>query len=64
MTADLRAPVESASEREAIESAARQLTGVRGVTNLIKVQPQTEPAAVAAAIDQPASSLGDEPEAR
>jgi osmotically-inducible protein OsmY len=47
----LHGEVESASEREAIESAARQLTGVRAVTNLIKVKPQTEAAAGAAAIE-------------
>jgi osmotically-inducible protein OsmY len=59
----LHGQVESATEREAIESAARQLTGVRAVTNLIKVKP-TEPAGRADAIEQPVRSLGDALEPR
>jgi BON domain len=58
-TVILHGQVESAADREAIESAAHQLTGVRAVTNLIKVKPQIEPAAGAAATEQPARSLGD-----
>jgi osmotically-inducible protein OsmY len=38
----LHGQVESASERDAAESAVRQLTGVRVVDNLIKVKRQTE----------------------
>jgi osmotically-inducible protein OsmY len=38
----LHGHVESASERDAAESAARQLTGVRAVDNLIKVEPHTD----------------------
>jgi osmotically-inducible protein OsmY len=38
----LHGQVESASERDAAESAVRQLTGVRVVDNLIKVRPRTE----------------------
>jgi osmotically-inducible protein OsmY len=41
----LHGQVESASQRDAAESAVRQLTGVRVVDNLIKVKPQTEPTA-------------------
>jgi osmotically-inducible protein OsmY len=41
----LHGEVESASQRDAAESAVRQLTGVRVVDNLIKVKPQTEPTA-------------------
>jgi osmotically-inducible protein OsmY len=41
----LHGEVESASERDAAESAVRQLTGVRAVDNLIKVKAQTEPTA-------------------
>jgi osmotically-inducible protein OsmY len=41
----LHGQVESASQRDAAETAAHQLTGVRAVDNLIKVNPQTEPAA-------------------
>jgi osmotically-inducible protein OsmY len=41
----LHGQVESASQRDAAESAVRQLTGVHVVDNLIKVKPQTEPAA-------------------
>jgi osmotically-inducible protein OsmY len=41
----LHGQVESASQRDAAESAVRQLTGVRAVGNLIKVKPQTEPTA-------------------
>jgi osmotically-inducible protein OsmY len=41
----LHGEVESASERDAVESAARRLTGVRAVDNLIKVKAQTELAA-------------------
>ena len=46
----LHGEVDSESEPEAIESTARQLAGVRAVTNLIKVRP-TEPGARAAAIE-------------
>jgi osmotically-inducible protein OsmY len=35
--------VESAAQRDAAESAIRQLTGVRTVGNLIEVRPRTEP---------------------
>lgn len=42
----LHGHVDSASERDAIGSAASQLTGVREVANLIKVEPNTEPAGV------------------
>jgi osmotically-inducible protein OsmY len=35
--------VESATQRDAAESAIRQLTGVRAVGNLIEVRPRTEP---------------------
>ena len=38
----LHGQVESASQRDAAESAVRQLTGVRVVDNLIKVKPPTE----------------------
>jgi osmotically-inducible protein OsmY len=41
----LHGQVESASQRDASESAVRQLTGVRVVDNLIKVKAQTEPTA-------------------
>lgn len=42
----LHGEVGSASERDAVESAARRLRGVRGVANLIEVvKPQTEPTA-------------------
>ena len=41
----LHGQVESASEQNATERAVRQLTGVRGVDNLIKVKPRTEPTA-------------------
>lgn len=41
----LHGQVESASQRDAAESAARRLVGVRAVTNLIKVNVQTEPVA-------------------
>ena len=41
----LHGQVESASQRDAAESAVRQLTGVRVVDNLIKVKAQTEPTA-------------------
>ena len=41
----LHGDVESASQRDAAESAIRQLTGVRAVDNLIKVTPQTAPTA-------------------
>ena len=41
----LHGEVESASQRAAAESAVRHLTGVRGVDNLIKVKPQTQPTA-------------------
>jgi osmotically-inducible protein OsmY len=41
----LHGQVESASERDAAESAARRLTGVRAVDNLIKVKPDTEASA-------------------
>jgi osmotically-inducible protein OsmY len=41
----LHGHVESASERDAAESAVRQLTGVHGVDNLIKVKPRSQPAA-------------------
>jgi osmotically-inducible protein OsmY len=37
--------VESASQRDRAESVVRQLTGLRIVDNLIKVEPQTEPTA-------------------
>jgi osmotically-inducible protein OsmY len=39
----LHGQVESTIQRDAVESAAHQLTGVRSVVNLIKVKPQTEP---------------------
>jgi osmotically-inducible protein OsmY len=39
----LHGEVESASQRDALESAARQVTGVRAVANLIKIKPPTEP---------------------
>ena len=39
----LHGEAESAYQRDAVESAARQLTGVRAVANLIKVKPPTEP---------------------
>lgn len=46
--------VESASQRDAAESAVRHLTGVRDVGNLIEVKPGTEPTvARSAAADQP-----------
>jgi osmotically-inducible protein OsmY len=41
----LHGQVESASERDAAESAVLQLTGVRGVDNLIKVKSRAQPAA-------------------
>jgi len=41
----LHGEAESASQRDAAESAVRQLTGVRVVDNLIKVKSQTEPTA-------------------
>jgi osmotically-inducible protein OsmY len=41
----LHGQVESASERDAAESAVRRLTGVRVVDNLIAVKPRTEPTA-------------------
>jgi osmotically-inducible protein OsmY len=41
----LHGQVESAVQRDAAESAVRQLTGVRVVDNLLKVEPQTEPTA-------------------
>jgi osmotically-inducible protein OsmY len=41
----LHGQVESASERDAAESAVSQLTGVCVVDNLIKVKPPTEPTA-------------------
>jgi len=41
----LHGQVESASERSAAESAVRQLTGVRVVDNLIRVEQRTEPTA-------------------
>jgi hypothetical protein len=41
----LHARVESALQRDAAETAVRQLTGVRVVENLVKVEPQTEPTA-------------------
>jgi osmotically-inducible protein OsmY len=41
----LHGEVESASQRDAAESAINQLTGVRVVDNLIKVKAQTEPTA-------------------
>lgn len=41
----LHGEVESASQRDAAESAVRQLTGVRVVDNLIKVEPSAEPTA-------------------
>jgi osmotically-inducible protein OsmY len=42
----LHGQVESATQRDAAESAVRQLTGVLAVDNLIKVKPRTEPTAV------------------
>jgi osmotically-inducible protein OsmY len=41
----LHGQVESATQRDAADSAVLQLTGVRVVDNLIKVKPRTEPAA-------------------
>ena len=41
----LHGEAESASQRDAAESAVRQLTGVRVVDNLIKVKSQTQPGA-------------------
>lgn len=41
----LHGQVEAATQRDAAESAVRQLTGVRVVDNLIRVKPQTEPTA-------------------
>jgi osmotically-inducible protein OsmY len=41
----LHGEVESPFERDAADSAIRQLTGVRVVDNLIKVKPRTQPAA-------------------
>jgi osmotically-inducible protein OsmY len=41
----LHGQVESASLRDAAESAVRQLTGVHVIDNLIKVKPQSEPTA-------------------
>ena len=41
----LHGEVELASQRDAAESAVRQLTGVRAVGNLIRVKPATEPTA-------------------
>lgn len=41
----LHGQVESASQRDAAESAAHQLTGVRAVDNLIRVKPEAEPTA-------------------
>jgi osmotically-inducible protein OsmY len=41
----LHGQVESAAERDAAESAVRQLPGVHVVDNLITVKPQTEPTA-------------------
>ncbi|MFZ1880211.1 MAG: BON domain-containing protein [Gaiellaceae bacterium] len=46
----LHGEVESASERDAAESAVRPLTGVRVVDNLITVKPPTDP--VAANVEQ------------
>jgi len=42
----LHGAVESASQRDAVETAVRRLTGVRAVANLIEVEPRAEPAAV------------------
>ena len=39
----LHGRVDSALQRDAAESAVRQLTGVRVVDNLVKVEPQTAP---------------------
>jgi len=39
----LHGHVESSSQRNAIESAARRLTGVRAVTNLIEVESSSDP---------------------
>lgn len=41
----LHGEVELASQRDAAESAVRQLTGVRAVGNLIRIKPGTEPTA-------------------
>lgn len=38
----LRGEVESAAQRDAVESAARQVTGVRAVDNLIEVKAQSD----------------------
>jgi osmotically-inducible protein OsmY len=46
----LHGQVESTSQRDAAELAVRQLTGVRGVDNLIKVKAQTE--STAAEVDR------------
>jgi osmotically-inducible protein OsmY len=39
----LHGQIESESRREAIEKEARGLTGVRAVSNLIEVKPETDP---------------------
>jgi osmotically-inducible protein OsmY len=49
----LRGQVSSAPERDAAESAVRQLTGVRNVANLIEVKPLTPPVAAVAAVEPP-----------
>jgi osmotically-inducible protein OsmY len=46
----LHGQVESAAQRDAAESAVRQLTGVRAVGNLIEVKPSTEPTVAGSAL--------------
>jgi osmotically-inducible protein OsmY len=48
----LHGQVESASERDAAESAVRQLTGVSAVANLLEVKTLTSPPAAAATAEQ------------
>lgn len=49
----LHGAVESASQRDAVETAVRRLTGVHAVANLIEVAPRTEPAAGARSASRP-----------
>jgi osmotically-inducible protein OsmY len=60
----LHGHVESASQRDAAESAVLQLTGVRVVDNLIKVEPRTESTAAATVIEQRADLPNDALESR
>jgi osmotically-inducible protein OsmY len=55
----LHGEVESASQRDAVESAARQLTGVRAVDNLIKVKPQLTVVEVERRVQQAIARTGD-----